>query len=90
MLGRLEMTIDECIVSYLSLSDQVFQKKAHRVTIQGKIQARFDSNKLEQVIKDELRKRGLQEDALMKSSVEATCKVCVTPWTGVKSDIVSY
>lgn len=28
MLGRLEMTVDECIESYLSLSDQIFQKKA--------------------------------------------------------------
>lgn len=75
MLGRLEMTIDGCIDSYLSLSDQVFQKKAHRVTIQGKIQGRFDSNKLEQAIKEVVRKRGLPEDTLMKSSVDAACKV---------------
>jgi uncharacterized protein YqgV (UPF0045/DUF77 family) len=75
MLGRLEMTIDECINAYLSLSDQIFQKKAHRVTIQGKIQGRFDSNKLEQAVKEVVRKRGAPEDTLLKSAGDATCKV---------------
>ncbi len=66
MLGRLEMTIDECIESYLSLSDRIFQKKAYRVTIQGKIQARFDSKRLEQAVQEEVRKRELREDTLME------------------------
>jgi uncharacterized protein YqgV (UPF0045/DUF77 family) len=77
MLGRLEMTIDECIESYLSLSDQIFQKKAHRVNIQGKIQGRFDSNKLEDVIQEVVRKRKLPEDILLRGAEDATCKVCV-------------
>jgi uncharacterized protein YqgV (UPF0045/DUF77 family) len=68
MLGGLEITIDECIESYLSPSDQIFQKKAHRVTIQGKIQARFDLNKLEEAIKEVMRVKGLPEDTLMESS----------------------
>lgn len=75
MLGRLEMTIDECIDAYLSLSDQVFQKKAHRVTIQGKIQGRFDSKKLEEVVKEVVRKRKLPEDTLLNSGGDASCKV---------------
>ncbi|KAK4943238.1 hypothetical protein LTR10_017080 [Elasticomyces elasticus] len=33
MLGRLEMTIDECIDVYLLVSDKVFQKKGYRVTV---------------------------------------------------------
>lgn len=77
MLGRLEMTIDECIESYLSLSDQIFQKKAHRVTIQGKIQGRFDSHKLEQAVKEVVRQSKLPEDTLLKSVGDAKCKVSV-------------
>ena len=47
MLGRLRMTIDECINAYLSLSERVFEKKAHRVNLKGKIQGRFDAIELE-------------------------------------------
>src|SRR3954469_20501475 len=42
MLGRLRMTIDECIDTYTTLSDRVFGKKTHRVDIKGKLQGRFD------------------------------------------------
>jgi hypothetical protein len=37
MLGRLRMSIDECMDANLSLSDRIFQKKRHRVTIKGNI-----------------------------------------------------
>lgn len=82
MLGRLEMTIDECIDAYLSLSDQIFQKKAHRVTIQGKIQGRFDSKKLEEVIKEVVRKRKLPEDTLLKGAGDGACQVWVRTQSG--------
>lgn len=70
MLGRVEMTIDECIDAYLSLSlsDQIFQKKAHRMTTQGKIQGQFDSNKLEEAIKEGVSTRKLPEYTLLKSA----------------------
>jgi hypothetical protein len=77
MLGRLEMTIEECIDAYLSLSDWIFQKKAHRVNIQGKIQGRFDSRKLEEAVKEVVRKRKLPEDTLLKSTGDGPCHVCV-------------
>src|ERR1700712_4057813 len=41
MLGRLRMSIDDCIASYASLSDQVFEKKSHRVKMNGQLQGRF-------------------------------------------------
>ena len=46
MLGRLKMSIDECINAYLTLSDRIFRKKRHRVTVKGNIQGRFDSDEL--------------------------------------------
>ena len=75
MLGRLKMSIDECIDAYLSLSDRVFQKKIHRVTIKGKIQGRFDSEELKRAVKDVVTKRGLHEDALLKDTSDDACKV---------------
>jgi hypothetical protein len=38
MLGRLRMSINDCIDAYLSLSDRVFQKNRHQVTIMDNIQ----------------------------------------------------
>ncbi|CVL07330.1 uncharacterized protein FMAN_15396 [Fusarium mangiferae] len=38
MLGRLRMTVDECIAAYTSLSNKVFEKKSHRVKINGQLQ----------------------------------------------------
>ncbi|KIV86105.1 hypothetical protein PV11_01740 [Exophiala sideris] len=88
MLGRLEMTVDECIEAYLSLSDQIFQKKAHRVNTQGKIQGRFDSKKLEDAIKEVVRKRKLPEDTLLKSVGDAPCKVFVCATSKETSETV--
>lgn len=75
MLGRLKMGVDECIDAYLSLSDQIFRKKRHRVTVKGKIQGRFDSDELARAVKEVIQSLGLQEDALLKDVPEATCKV---------------
>jgi len=75
MLGRLKMSIDECIDAYLQLSDRIFHKKRHRVTVKGKIQGRFDSDELERAVKEVIKGQGLQEDALLKDTPDASCKV---------------
>jgi len=75
MLGRLRMNIHECIEAYLSLSDRIFQKKRHRVTIRGKIQGRFDSEELAQAVRDVITAKGHQEDVLLKDMSENACKV---------------
>jgi hypothetical protein len=75
MLGRLKMSIEECIEAYLQLSDRVFKKKRHRVTVKGKIQGRFDSDELERAVKEVIAKQKLQEDALLKDAADAPCKV---------------
>ncbi|KAH8689905.1 acyl transferase/acyl hydrolase/lysophospholipase [Talaromyces proteolyticus] len=77
MLGRLKMSIDECIDAYLKLSDRIFQKKRHRLTIKGKIQGRFDSEELERAVKEIITTQGLQEDTLLKDEPDAACKVFV-------------
>ena len=74
MLGRLRMTVDECIDAYTALSDRIFEKKSHRVHIKGKLQGRFDSAELERAVRNILINRGLREDALLKDP-DSPCKV---------------
>jgi hypothetical protein len=75
MLGRLRMSVADCISAYLSLSDRVFRKTQHRVTIKGKVQGRFDGEELAQAVKEVVMQQGLQADALLKDRPEAGCKV---------------
>ena len=78
MLGRLEMNIDECIDAYVALFDQVFRKKRHRVTINGHVQGRFDTEELERSIRDIVKRRDKAgENALLKRSENQQCKVLV-------------
>lgn len=74
MLGRLQMTVDECIDAYTTLSDRVFKKTSHRVTINGKLQGRFDGDELERAVREILVRKGLSEDALLEDA-NAPCKV---------------
>jgi hypothetical protein len=75
MLGRLKMSVADCIAAYLSLSNRVFRKTRHRVTVKGRVQGRFDAEELVQAVKEVVRQQGLQEDALLKNTAEAGCKV---------------
>jgi hypothetical protein len=75
MLGRLRMTVDDCILAYTRLSNKVFEKKSHRVSIKGKLQGRFDAAELERAVKQILVDRGFDEDTLFKDSPDAPCKV---------------
>lgn len=85
MLGRLQMTVDECIAAYASLSNKVFEKKHHRftlgLTVGLKAQGRFSSTELEKVVKEIIRGRGLDQETLLKDSPDARCKVyvCTNP-----------
>lgn len=74
MLGRLRMTVDECIDAYVRLSRDVFQKKSHRVKINGEMRGRFDTTALEQVVGAILAQTGHSKDALLKDD-SATCRV---------------
>jgi patatin-like phospholipase/acyl hydrolase len=43
MLGRLRMTVDECIEAYLELMPTVFEKTKHRYSVsKRKLQGRYD------------------------------------------------
>ncbi|TAQ87275.1 hypothetical protein B7494_g4384 [Chlorociboria aeruginascens] len=88
MLGRLKMSIDDSIDTYLSLSDRVFQKKRHCVTVKGKIQGRFDSEELTQAMKEVVAAQKLKEDVLLKDVSDDACKVLVCATSKETSEIV--
>ena len=75
MLGRLKLSINECIDAYLLLSDRIFQKKRHRVTMRGSIQGRFDSEELERAVKEIVAKQEKDGEALLKDVSDGSCKV---------------
>ena len=77
MLGPLKLSISECIGAYLSLSDRVFRKKKHRVTIKGNIQGRFDSEELERAVKEVVAKYKSHGDTLLKDICNGACKVYI-------------
>lgn len=75
MLGRLRMSVDSCIEAYLKLPSGIFQKQRHRLTLGGKFQGRFDSEGLEQAVKEILVSQGLNKDALMLDEGDCKCNV---------------
>jgi hypothetical protein len=69
MLGRLEMSINECIKAYTDLSEDVFHKKRRiPINIKGALKERYDSDALELAVKRILKDRKMDENALLKSS----------------------
>jgi hypothetical protein len=77
MLGRLRMSVADCIAAYLSLSDRVFCKTRHQVTVKGQVQGRFDAEELARAAREVVKHHGLQQNALFKDESTTACKVCV-------------
>lgn len=76
MLGRLRMSVDECITEYTKLASDVFQKKhILPMTISGKVQARFDSKRLAEAVQGVVSRQGLDKNALLKDTTPMACKV---------------
>ena len=75
MLGRLQMSVDDCIKVYADMSDKIFTKQKHRINIRGTVQARFDTTALENAIKDAIKRQNVQVDEKLFSRDPAQCKV---------------
>jgi patatin-like phospholipase/acyl hydrolase len=74
MLGRLGMTVEQCIIAYERLSPEIFTKLHHRLKINGKLQGRFDHKAIEKGVKDLLRDKGIDEELLMYDRSGGSCK----------------
>ncbi|CAN9313493.1 unnamed protein product [Alternaria alternata] len=82
MLGRLRMTVDQCIEAYDEMSPDVFTKIHHRVNLMnGESQGRFDHEALEKHVKELVSDRFFNANELLKDKLSmGACKtfVCVT------------
>ncbi|KAF2156233.1 FabD/lysophospholipase-like protein [Myriangium duriaei CBS 260.36] len=70
MLGRLRMTVDECIDHYLSLHDSVFLDNGI-----FELRDRYNDYAMEESVKDVLRSKNIDEDTLLKDTEDTACKV---------------
>jgi hypothetical protein len=65
MLGRLGMSVEECIQEYKKLGSRVFSSSTHRIGWKGNRQGRFSATALEESVKDILVRHGHPPDALL-------------------------
>lgn len=78
LLGRLRLTVDECISVYSELSPKIFTHLHHRINLtNGETQGRFDHQALEDGVKSTLAQYHKDPDALLKESESISCKTLV-------------
>lgn len=75
MLGRLQMDVDECIVTYTRLMKNIFEKSSFLVDWRGRAKGRFDLKILEKEIKAVITAKGHSESELFNDGVNRECKV---------------
>jgi hypothetical protein len=75
MLGRLDMTIDECIEAYNDLSSKIFGQNHDSTVALG--HNRYSSSKFEETVKEFIEKRTGDRESLMMPTDDKHCKVSV-------------
>lgn len=82
MLGRMRLTVDECILAYNELAPRVFTKVHHRIKLRnGETQGRFDHVALEREVKALLKTHRMDPDALLETEEGSSCRVFVLPFS---------
>ena len=77
MLGRMQLSVDECLEAYSDLAPKIFIHVRHRIKLAtGETQGRFDHEAMEQGIKDVLVQHRMDPESLFKSPI-ADCKTQV-------------
>jgi calcium-independent phospholipase A2-gamma len=78
MLGRLEMSVDQCIEAYIGMMDVVFDpkdKKSLPFKIRnGKVQPRYKTKHMEQAIKKVISNAGGSSDDRFRGEKKSCCK----------------
>ncbi|KAJ5585584.1 uncharacterized protein N7459_005384 [Penicillium hispanicum] len=86
MLGRMQLSVDECIEAYSTLAPTIFTHVRHRIKLAtGETQGRFDHEAMEQGIKDVLVQYRMDPESLFKSPAAEDCKTQATGQTVVLS-----
>jgi predicted acylesterase/phospholipase RssA len=77
MLGRLRMSVEECINRFLRLSTKIFKlKHPLPIGLKGQVKGRFDAKNMNQVLKEVITECNIDADALLKDTDPDACKVC--------------
>ncbi|CAD6442839.1 70f76fa4-52fb-420e-a197-e7cc39b9e563 [Sclerotinia trifoliorum] len=81
MLGRLEMSVQECKEAYTEMMGKIFLKKHSRISLtKRKVRGQFDTIVLEEAIKAVIKDRGIPVDSLLFWP-QGKCKIFVTSTT---------
>jgi hypothetical protein len=77
MLGRLRMSVDECIDAYVKLMERVFKRRENIsfVGFLGGVKPRFSSDGLKEAIIEVLKERKIAPDELFENGQQQGCKV---------------
>ncbi|CRL27391.1 NB-ARC [Penicillium camemberti] len=90
MLGRLEMDVDQCIMAYIQLMKIIFGKPSKWAlsSLFGKIEPRFDAEKLEGAINEVIISCGVNPTDLFNDQADRGCRVFVCSITQETKEIV--
>lgn len=81
MLGRLEMTVDQCIEAYTGMMDVIFdpkdKKKLPFKLSNGKVQPKYKTKHMEQAIKQVIINAKWNPDGPFRGSKNSACKTYV-------------
>lgn len=71
------MDVDECITAYIKLMKKIFDNPSKRglSSLFGKIEPRFDANKLEDAIKEVINGCGAKPTDLFNDQADRGCRV---------------
>lgn len=78
MLGRLEMSVDECITAYIQMMQIIFtgpSEWSHVRSLLGSIKPQYDASKLEDAINQVISSREANPTDLFNDQVERGCRV---------------
>jgi hypothetical protein len=77
MLGRLRMSVDDCIDAYVKLMERVFKRRENIsfVGFLGGVKPRFSSDGLKEAITEVLKERKIAPDELFENGQQQGCKV---------------
>jgi len=75
MLGRLKMSVKDCIKEYEKLSQDVFGTSRSSISWTGQVQGKYKSEALERAIKGVIVDAGLDVNELMWEDADNSCKV---------------
>ncbi|KAF7589700.1 hypothetical protein BBP40_003947 [Aspergillus hancockii] len=89
MLGRLEMSVDECINTYIKLIRTIFERKSRwPISLSGNVKSQFNAMKLKDAIKEVITNHGAKETDPFNDGGERGCRVFVCTTAHETKDIV--